>query len=444
MRIANRLLTPSDSVSSHPTNYEYNRRLRETNNEHIINVSRIIFNFSYFWLGFLIAGWLWPDAYMLAVHKSLIPFQVIAIGFSLIVYLYLRLRPAYAWWRKYVITVFDTLFYASYLVMLRPHIPETMYIVAPLPILIVVIALNGVRYSTRLILFHGFLTMGVYSGMLLFAEPSIWVVIQMVFGSAELLLMSFTMAFIVSSLTRLHQDSVAKERLSFYMPPDVINEIIASPELTLGAVEREVTVMFADISGFTAMSSTMTPQEIVDMLNEYFAVMVEIVLRHGGTLEKYIGDALLAVWGAPLPQKDHADRALRAAIEMQQAVNQLNQSWLAAGKRIISIHVGLHTGKVAAGNIGTAQYIQYATIGDTTNVTARICGVAAAGQVVISEATQQQLTLPDLNLISLPPTQVKGKSEPLKLYVAYDPQAGVLKTQSSVMLASEKLSSTLS
>ncbi|MGK7900605.1 MAG: adenylate/guanylate cyclase domain-containing protein, partial [Hormoscilla sp.] len=186
-------------------------------------------------------------------------------------------------------------------------------------------------------------------------------------------------------------EAVMRDRLEHFFPKAVTRKIREEGELKI--VDTEVTAMFADISSFTQMSSTMEPRQIIEMLNEYFTIMVEeIVFKYEGTLEKYIGDALLAVWGAPYRQPDDADRALNAACEMQRALTDLNRKWQQQGKRQISIHIGLNTGKVASGNIGSQKLIQYAHIGDTTNVTSRICSVAEAGEIVISQSTLDKLT----------------------------------------------------
>ena len=125
---------------------------------------------------------------------------------------------------------------------------------------------------------------------------------------------------------------------------------------------------------------------------------------------------MFAVWGAPYQQADDPERAIRAAIAMQWAVRRLNHKWRQQGRRTISIHIGLNTGKVAAGNIGSEKLIQYAAIGDTTNVTSRICGVAKGGEILISQGTFAKLRDRTLPLEKMPPVKVKGKEEALQLY----------------------------
>jgi class 3 adenylate cyclase/pSer/pThr/pTyr-binding forkhead associated (FHA) protein len=220
--------------------------------------------------------------------------------------------------------------------------------------------------------------------------------------------------------TRLYQklesEAVKSAKLELFFPNSVRKKLQETDILEV--IETEVTVLFADISGFTEMSSKLSPKEVIEILNEYFSVVIEnIIFKYEGTLEKYIGDALLAVWGAPYQQQDDADRALKAAIEMQQAVQKLNKHWREKRDLEIAIHIGLNTGKVAAGNIGSEKLIQYATIGDTTNVSSRICNVAKADQILISQSTLEKINQSDYQITPIPPVMVKGKSEPLQLYL---------------------------
>jgi class 3 adenylate cyclase len=222
--------------------------------------------------------------------------------------------------------------------------------------------------------------------------------------------------YIVNGMLQMHKEAVVNERLSRFFSPELAARIAAEPDVAVRVDERSVTVLFCDISGFTAMSSSLQPRQVVDLLNAYFPPMVDIVFRHGGTLEKFIGDALLAVWGAPFGGPDDADRAVAAAMDMQRGIAELNARLVAAGYVPIEIHIGLCSGPVAAGYIGTEKYIQYAVIGDTTNVASRICSVAEAGEILLADSTRALLTPSGVALEALPPVAVKGKGEPLHLH----------------------------
>ncbi len=211
---------------------------------------------------------------------------------------------------------------------------------------------------------------------------------------------------------RLAQEAVSRNNLLRFFPPTAIEAIMQGGG-EVAAIETEATVLFSDISGFTALSAKRSPSEIIAMLNAYFPVMADIVFRHEGTLEKYIGDALLAVWGAPFSHADDAARAVRAAVDMQRVMTDLcAREQLLTG---LAIHIGVNSGVVAAGNIGSEHYLQYATIGDATNVASRICGVATAGEIVNDERTAERLGK-EWSLEPLGPVQVKGKEQPLSLH----------------------------
>ncbi len=214
---------------------------------------------------------------------------------------------------------------------------------------------------------------------------------------------------------RMQEEAVIRNKLERFFPPAVSRKL--REEGKLGIVESEVTALFSDITRFTEMSSRMQPRQVISMLNEYFKQMVEeIVFPFEGTLEKYIGDALVAVWGSPYSRHDDVDRAVRAAIEMQWTVDRMNQQWKQRYGEPIYIHIGLNTGQVAAGNIGSSKMIQYTHIGDTMNVASRICSAAQKNEILISQSTFDQLKDRSLPLEKIPPVLVKGKTEPLQLY----------------------------
>ncbi len=216
---------------------------------------------------------------------------------------------------------------------------------------------------------------------------------------------------------RIEQEAIRRNNYQRFFPPSALERLEqSSTVMELGAKEAEVTTLFSDICGFTQLSSTMRPTEVVDMLNAYFPIMADIVFEQEGTLEKYIGDALMATWGAPFSHPDDADRALRAAVRMQQELQRLNQQRRARQQVELWIHIGLNSGPVAAGNIGSKRFLQYATIGDTTNVASRVCSAAGAGEILITQSTYDLLTERRWPLEPLPPTPVKGKDAPLMLY----------------------------
>jgi class 3 adenylate cyclase len=335
---------------------------------------------------------------------------------SAAIVLYLRTKPPYLRWRKYAITTGQVLVIAI-LNHFSSELGEQGFSVAlAIGALSAAIMFAGLRYDTGVVIFAGAFALLSYGWIVFTAPPSPLRLPSIVLGVILLGTTTAGIAILVSSLLKLHAESVTSDRLGRFFAPEIVQQIKASPVIALGAVEREVTVLFSDISGFTEKSSAMRPQEVVELLNDYFPRMVDIVFRHHGTLEKYIGDALLAMWGAPFEDDHAAQRALSAAIDMRKSVAELNAKRTGMGQVPVEVHIGVHSGRVAAGHIGADAYMQYAVIGDTTNIASRICSAASPGEILISESTKLQIGNGAVNLTPLQPVRVKGKEEPLVLY----------------------------
>ncbi len=209
---------------------------------------------------------------------------------------------------------------------------------------------------------------------------------------------------------------IERQALARFLSSSIVEKILANPDqVHLGGENQTVTVLFADVRGFTRMSEKMEPQEVVELLNEYFTEMTDLVFENGGTLDKYLGDGLMAVFGAPLTKPDDAIRAVKTAIEMQQALARLNQDWEAKGQRSLKIGLGINTGNVTAGNIGSARRMDYTVIGDAVNIASRLCANAAGGQILISESTFGSLN-DRMPAKRLEPIRVKGKETPIEIY----------------------------
>jgi adenylate cyclase len=174
-------------------------------------------------------------------------------------------------------------------------------------------------------------------------------------------------------------------------------------------------VLFADIRGFTGISESHEPQVVVDALNEYFERMVEIVFRHEGTLDKFIGDEMMVLFGSPVAHDDDPIRAVCAALEMQEALASLNERHQVHGLPPFEIGIGINTGEVVAGYIGSSQALEYTVIGDPVNTGSRLCSLAKPGQVLISEGTSDKLG-GRFELKELPREQVKGKAHPIRVF----------------------------
>ncbi len=203
-----------------------------------------------------------------------------------------------------------------------------------------------------------------------------------------------------------------------YVSRDVYAQLVAHPELAeLGGKRREMTVLFSDIRGFTTVTEKGNPEELVAQLNEYFSRMVETVFRHQGTVDKFVGDMVMALFGAPLDDVDHAEHAVQAAIDMVRELGELNKSWAARGMAQLDIGVGVNSGEMIAGNIGSSAIMSYTVIGDNVNLGSRLESLNKEYQtrIIISDATRSRLT----NLYDLRPlgnVTVKGKSKAVAIY----------------------------
>jgi adenylate cyclase len=215
---------------------------------------------------------------------------------------------------------------------------------------------------------------------------------------------------------RIRRETLARSNFERFFAPGLAARIASSPDaVKLGGEKRQVAVLFSDIRGFTALSETMTPEEIATLLSEYFSEMVECVFRNNGTLDKFIGDAVMAQWGAPIGEPDDADRAMRAALEMMTALDELNARWRREGRPELSIGIGLNFGEAFAGNIGSERRLEFTVIGDTVNTASRLCSAADGGEILLSEEFRAALREPP-RLEEREPIELKGKSQRTALY----------------------------
>ena len=217
---------------------------------------------------------------------------------------------------------------------------------------------------------------------------------------------------------RLRREAMVLSNFQRYFAPDLAKQIAEHGEqVKLGGDKKPVVIFFSDIRGFTSMSENMAPDDVASLLGEYFNEMVDIVFRHGGTLDKFIGDAIMALWGAPLASPDDADKAMQAAIDMQRALVTLNEHWKAGGKPEIAIGIGINFGEVFAGNIGSEQRMEYTVLGDPVNTASRLCSKAGRGEIIISEPFYQRLkSAPPVE--AQEPIPLKGKAKPVPTFLA--------------------------
>ena len=200
------------------------------------------------------------------------------------------------------------------------------------------------------------------------------------------------------AIGELREAGSVRENFERYFTPQLAERIAASAgRVTPGGDRRTVAVLFCDIRGFTAVAESLPPDQMAAQLNEYFAAMVDCVFRHNGSLDKFIGDALMAYWGAPIAAADDIAQAVMAAVDMQRAMDELNVRWQQEGRPILRAGIGIHCGDAFVGNIGSPRRLEYTLIGDTVNLANRICEQAAGDEILVSETIRESLAHPALS-----------------------------------------------
>jgi len=250
---------------------------------------------------------------------------------------------------------------------------------------------------------------------LLFTRARLW--LAPLWPLASLVAVYLATALLAWAGTRRHARQV-RAMFARYVPPGVVNQLVAQPRLPhLGGEVREVTLMFTDLASFTTMAERLSAEQTVEVLSRHFNAMIPLIHASGGTVDKFIGDAIMAFWGAPLADDDHALHAVHAAIAMQQAMGPLEAQLAARGLPGIQMRIGVHTGQVVVGNVGSEQRFSYTAIGDAVNLASRLEGAnkAFGTGILISGDTARRLP-PDLPLRALDDVIVKGKSAPVRVF----------------------------
>jgi adenylate cyclase len=219
-----------------------------------------------------------------------------------------------------------------------------------------------------------------------------------------------------SYATQLAEETAQRQRFQRLVAPNVAESIVAgSLEVEKVGVSREVTVLFSDIRGFTSYSESRPPAEVVAMLNDYFEVMVDIVFANGGTLDKFVGDEMMVIFGAPVAQPNGADLAVKTAIEMQRETRRMRDAWSGPEESPLRVGIGINSGEAIAGFLGSSKTLDYTVIGDVVNIAARLCSAASTDEILIGEATRDRLA-DGYALEAKAPLTVKGKAEPLQVH----------------------------
>jgi adenylate cyclase len=261
---------------------------------------------------------------------------------------------------------------------------------------------------------------------------SLWQSANMVMPLAAAMLMIIAL-FMLSMSYGFFVESRAKRQITGlfgqYVPPELVDEMSENPgNFTMEGESREMTVLFSDVRGFTTISEGLSPQELSRMMNEYMTPMTRIIHKHRGTIDKYIGDAIMAFWGAPLADPEHSRHALLAAMEMQQTLTLLRDQFKARGWPEIRIGVGINTGTMSVGNMGSEFRKAYTVMGDAVNLASRLESITTQYGVGIIVGENTQKAVPDVVFRELDRVRVKGKDEPVAIYEPLGAAGQVAKT----------------
>ncbi|MBI3016189.1 MAG: PAS domain S-box protein [Candidatus Tectomicrobia bacterium] len=222
---------------------------------------------------------------------------------------------------------------------------------------------------------------------------------------------------IVVHIEDVTEREILRESFSRYVAHQVVEAILSEKQkLNLSGCRQEVTILFADIRGFTELAESQEPEAVVSLLNGYFSRMVDVVLKYEGTLDKFVGDTVMAVFGAPMSREDDTERALRAAIEMQSEMVRFNAEREEAGEEPIHIGIGINTGIAIVGNVGSEKRMDYTVIGDAVNVADRIQNLSRGGEILVSEHTYRKASQV-IRGRPLSSGRVRGRVNPVKIYL---------------------------
>lgn len=341
-------------------------------------------------------------------------------SFSLIL-LIILLKNKYFRLFKYISITIDY-FYITIVILFDPTVPkegEIIYWVVLVAMLFLYF-LNLLRYSKIGTLYASLLTVGLFLGISTYLAGTFSSdLFGMLFSLSLMLFMGY---HLTSSSKKMMEEANTKQMMERYFPPQLVGEFEnKKANLEAGGKDQEVTILFSDIRSFTTLSEKLTAGEVVTLLNDYLSRMTDIIFSNNGTIDKFIGDAIMTLFGAPLKNDDDAYRAIRTALEMQNTLSDFNRDHPYTTEPL-KVGIGIHTGNVIVGNIGSDKRFDYTVIGDNVNLSSRIEGMTKYYHcsILISQATYDKLTdhqkKNDFIIRLVDEVIVKGKSKSLRIY----------------------------
>jgi len=266
--------------------------------------------------------------------------------------------------------------------------------------------IRGVFYSILLLVIYYLVALQLFS-------KNIWIDIAAPFSVIFFTCLSGALN---NFLTEQREKKFIRSTFQRYVAPEIVQKLLSEKNAgSLGGSRRKVTVLFADIRGFTRISENLPPEEVVELLNKSLTVIAAAIFKYQGTLDKFIGDCVMAIFGAPLTQENQELMAIKSALEMKKEIAGVSEKWFVELGVKVEIGVGINTGEAVIGNIGSAERMDYTAIGDTVNLAQRLQSLATAGQIMVSENTFLAVTESVSGTIQ-PPVQVKGKNWPVTFY----------------------------
>jgi class 3 adenylate cyclase len=416
----------------------------EARGERVANLLRIVYT----------AIWMIAVTAALPIHLPCFQVANVAgglvwLGFGVLYHTYLMRHP-YRPALKYLSTTVDVLIITAIMFVYHDCGGYSTTLKSPTFMnYLLVVPLTALRLDPRLALYAGALVIACYGGLLasmlalepvefgsvieIFTTPRINAVYEL-FKVAYLLTLSLLTFVLVGSVRRLvelrsaetqrrlreeAERQAAQTLLRRYVSDQVAEAVLADPSHSaLGGRSAEVTILFADLDRFTTWSEASDPEAIVEVLNEYFTAMEQIIFHHGGTLKQFVGDEIMVMFGAPFPQRDPEARAIRAAVKMKARLAELRRAWHERGLRVdLDVKIGIHRGRVVVGNVGSPRRTEYAAVGDAVNVASRVMqlGPVVGHPILITEDVYARAASA-ARVREFPAQPVKGRSATVRVY----------------------------